>query len=556
MGAGSVCDSGDCQRQGDDLGAGGCRGDETGDRAATVLAVPVGHGCGQSQEGAGEGVPAAGGVGHVVGTGGQGVGEERPRTTRIRTRIASSRVSWGSRSQDPSGLRSCSRIERNGVPRCADQLRPGSGGDETGVKPYMDELSRPVTRHELARAAKLAHRRHLVLQLIPARAAVTVLITGSLLGGGDAQAYSRMVELKERTLAAAVVAHEDANRTRSMVAQGSRLSALAIAYAGGKRSDALVEARAAVAGAGLVVATVAANVAPEKLAALDAARTSLAVLIDAAAPAAPVAVPAVPVGAAPVAAILAPAPLTAAPAAPVPAPVEQIAAPATVDQAAVPAPVPAILAPAQGAAAALTDEVTPGGPVDAVDLDVSAQMLTAARLVTELSAQVQADADAKVAADAAAAAAAAADAARQAAAVAVAAGSPNGAIPPDALCGLSFAQGALLRCDAATALNTLDAAYLADVGTDLLVVSSYRSFADQVAVKAARGGLASTPGFSNHGRGLAVDFGDFGAVGQFSAPGYQWMKANAERFGWHHPAVMDPGGSGPHEPWHWEFGTL
>jgi LAS superfamily LD-carboxypeptidase LdcB len=434
----------------------------------------------------------------------------------------------------------------------------------------MDGVSRPVTRRELAREARLAHRRHLVLQLIPARAAVTVLIAGSLLGVGDAQAHSRMVELKERMLAAAVVAHEDANRTRSVVAQGSRLTALAIAYAGGKRSDALVEARAAVAGAGLVVATVAANVAHERLAALDAARTSLAVLIDAAAPAAPVAVPAVPVGAAPVAAILAPAPLIAAPAAPVPAPVEQIAAPATVDQAAVPAPVPAILAPAQGAA--LTDEVTPGGPLDALDLDVSAQMLTAARLVTELSTQVQADADAKVAADAAsataAAAAAAADAAaadaaaartaaaRQAAAVAVAAGSSNGAIPADALCGLSFARGALLRCDAATALNTLDAAYRADVGTDLVVVSSYRSLADQVAVKAARGDLASTPGSSNHGRGLAVDFGDFGAVGQFNAPGYQWMKANAERFGWHHPAVMDPGGSGPQEPWHWEFGTL
>jgi LAS superfamily LD-carboxypeptidase LdcB len=429
----------------------------------------------------------------------------------------------------------------------------------------MDGVSRPVTRRELAREARLAHRRHLVLQLIPARAAVTVLIAGSLLGVGDAQAHSRMVELKERMLAAAVVAHEDANRTRSVVAQGSRLTALAIAYAGGKRSDALVEARAAVAGAGLVVATVAANVAHERLAALDAARTSLAVLIDAAAPAAPVAVPAVPVGAAPVAAILAPAPLIAAPAAPVPAPVEQIAAPATVDQAAVPAPVPAILAPAQGAA--LTDEVTPGGPLDALDLDVSAQMLTAARLVTELSTQVQADADAKVTADAAsataAAAAAAADAAaartaaaRQAAAVAVAAGSSNGAIPADALCGLSFARGALLRCDAATALNTLDAAYRADVGTDLVVVSSYRSLADQVAVKAARGDLASTPGSSNHGRGLAVDFGDFGAVGQFNAPGYQWMKANAERFGWHHPAVMDPGGSGPQEPWHWEFGTL
>jgi hypothetical protein len=450
----------------------------------------------------------------------------------------------------------------------------------------MDGVARPVTRRELARAAKLAHRRHLVLQLIPARAAVSVLIAGSLLGGGDAQAYTRMVDLKERALAAAVVAHDDANRTRSVAAQGSRLTTLAIAYAGGKRSDALVEARAAVAGAGLVVATVAANVAPERLAALDAARASLAVLIDAAAPAALVAVPAA-VVAPPVAVILAPAPLTAAPAAPVAAsaaqaaapaeqaaapaeqvatPAEQVATPAeqvAVDQDAEPAPGDA---PAADAAAS-TVEVTLASPLDALDLDVSAQMLTAARLVAELSAQVQADADAKVAADAATAAAEAAAAAavaasartaaaRQAHAVAVVAGSPNGVVPGEALCGLSFALGAQLRCDAATALNKLDAAYRAETGTDLLVVSSYRSLADQVAVKAARGDLASTPGFSNHGRGLAVDFGDFGSVGQFTAPGYRWMKANAEKFGWHHPAVMDPGGVGPQEPWHWEFGTI
>jgi hypothetical protein len=471
----------------------------------------------------------------------------------------------------------------------------------------MDGVARPVTRRELARAAKLAHRRHLVLQLIPARAAVSVLIAGSLLGGGDAQAYTRMVDLKERALAAAVVAHDDANRTRSVAAQGSRLTTLGIAYAGGKRSDALVEARAAVAGAGLVVATVAANVAPERLAALDAARANLAVLIDAAAPAALVAVPAA-VVAPPVAVILAPAPLIAAPAAPVAAPgapvatpaapvaasaaqaaapaeqvatpVEQVAAPVEqvatpVEQVATPVGTTAVDQDAEPApgdapaadAAAPTVEVTLASPLDALDLDVSAQMLTAARLVAELSAQVQADADAKVAADAATAAAEAAAAAavaasartaaaRQAHAVAVVAGSPNGVVPGEALCGLSFALGAQLRCDAATALNELDAAYRAETGTDLLIVSSYRSLADQVAIKAARGDLASTPGFSNHGRGLAVDFGDFGSVGQFTAPGYRWMKANAEKLGWHHPAVMDPGGVGPQEPWHWEFGTI
>ena len=33
--------------------------------------------------------------------------------------------------------------------------------------------------------------------------------------------------------------------------------------------------------------------------------------------------------------------------------------------------------------------------------------------------------------------------------------------------------------------------------------------------------------------------------------GYQWLKANAWRFGFVHPAWAEPGGSSP-EPWHWE----
>lgn len=151
-----------------------------------------------------------------------------------------------------------------------------------------------------------------------------------------------------------------------------------------------------------------------------------------------------------------------------------------------------------------------------------------------------------------AATAAAAELARR---VAVAADSPNGRIPPAALCDVAFAPGARLRCDAAAALDRLDAAFHADRGGHLVVVSSYRDLADQVEVKAQRGDLASTPGSSNHGRGIAVDLAGVGAVGDYTEPTYLWLTTHAASFGWVHPAAMAPGGDGPPEPWHWEFGT-
>ena len=52
-----------------------------------------------------------------------------------------------------------------------------------------------------------------------------------------------------------------------------------------------------------------------------------------------------------------------------------------------------------------------------------------------------------------------------------------------------------------------------------------------------------------------VDLGGFGALGSFDSPRYRWMLAHGERFGWVHPEVMRPGGGGPPEPWHFEFGT-
>jgi LAS superfamily LD-carboxypeptidase LdcB len=63
------------------------------------------------------------------------------------------------------------------------------------------------------------------------------------------------------------------------------------------------------------------------------------------------------------------------------------------------------------------------------------------------------------------------------------------------------------------------------------------------------------PGTSNHGWGLAVDLGGIGGLGQFDRPGYRWLQEHAGAHGWHHPRIMEPGGGGPQEPWHWEFGT-
>lgn len=129
------------------------------------------------------------------------------------------------------------------------------------------------------------------------------------------------------------------------------------------------------------------------------------------------------------------------------------------------------------------------------------------------------------------------------------------AVPtPDELCPIPFAPDAVLRCDAAERLGALNEAYRAEHGTDLVVTSAFRTYAEQVAVRASRGALAATPGTSNHEVGVAVDLGGMGGLGQFDAPAYLWMKDRAADFGWYHPADLEPGGSGPEEPWHWEYG--
>jgi len=130
---------------------------------------------------------------------------------------------------------------------------------------------------------------------------------------------------------------------------------------------------------------------------------------------------------------------------------------------------------------------------------------------------------------------------------------PDGTVDPAVLCPVPFAPGARLRCDAVADLVRLDEVFLAEHGEHLPVGDTYRTYEQQVALKAAKGGLAATPGASRHGWGVAVDFRGFGGVGDFDQPLYRWMVAHAPAFGWVHPAGMGPGGAGPHEPWHWEY---
>ena len=128
----------------------------------------------------------------------------------------------------------------------------------------------------------------------------------------------------------------------------------------------------------------------------------------------------------------------------------------------------------------------------------------------------------------------------------------NGMWPARALCPLYAAPGEGLRRSAALAFNAMSIAYQKQTGSALCVTDAYRSYAEQVAVKRTRPGLAATPGTSEHGFGLAVDL--CGGVQSFASPAHLWMKRYGPLYGWFHPAWAEPSGTMP-EPWHWEFAS-
>lgn len=126
----------------------------------------------------------------------------------------------------------------------------------------------------------------------------------------------------------------------------------------------------------------------------------------------------------------------------------------------------------------------------------------------------------------------------------------NGFLPDSVLCPLQTAPGQRLVAAAAAAFDRMSAFRAATTGSLLCVTDSYRDYASQVAVFAAKPSLAATPGRSNHGWGLAVDL--CGGAQSSDSEVFRWLQRNAPTFGFVHPAWAEPGGRLP-EPWHWEF---
>jgi len=135
------------------------------------------------------------------------------------------------------------------------------------------------------------------------------------------------------------------------------------------------------------------------------------------------------------------------------------------------------------------------------------------------------------------------------------AGHQNGRIPSNALCPVPTAPSLQLECGAATAFDQLSTAFEAAIGQNIGITDGYRSYDEQVTCRLEKGSLCANPGTSNHGWGKAVDIGACCGVNSGAGPAFDWLTANASRYGWNHPAWAPAGGSKP-EPWHWEYGEI
>ena len=129
-------------------------------------------------------------------------------------------------------------------------------------------------------------------------------------------------------------------------------------------------------------------------------------------------------------------------------------------------------------------------------------------------------------------------------------GYSNGGIPDSELQALSFSPGSKMNKKAAAAMEEMNKAYKADNGSNLTINEAYRDCATQIRYRQELGSRAAPapPCVSNHGWGLAADI----EVGAFGSSTYNWLKANAHKYGYVHPAWAEPGGSNP-EQWHWEY---
>lgn len=126
-------------------------------------------------------------------------------------------------------------------------------------------------------------------------------------------------------------------------------------------------------------------------------------------------------------------------------------------------------------------------------------------------------------------------------------GYPNG----DPRNGTAFYREVYLRPDAATTLEELDDEFLAEFGYRIPLLEGLRSIADQQYYWDRYQGrwtgwtVAAVPGTSNHGWGLALDFGS--PLNSSNSAEHDWLTEHCERLGWYWA------GSAFGEPWHFEF---
>jgi hypothetical protein len=136
-------------------------------------------------------------------------------------------------------------------------------------------------------------------------------------------------------------------------------------------------------------------------------------------------------------------------------------------------------------------------------------------------------------------------------------GYENGKIPTSAL---SYTKRTGYGHPAAVESYTLLLAEADKAGLDLSGFM-FRSYEAQMQGYNTSPATFGKPGKSNHGWGLAIDITQLTGANKkgyntrdeyYNSPEYQWLKSNAWRYGWGHPAWGQQGGSKP-EPWHWEF---
>lgn len=104
----------------------------------------------------------------------------------------------------------------------------------------------------------------------------------------------------------------------------------------------------------------------------------------------------------------------------------------------------------------------------------------------------------------------------------------------------------------AAALIRLDDAFRARFGVSLDIDLTYRSYADQVAIRAALGTIAAKPGTSRHGTGVALDVQEWSCIYGFGSEKRDWLVANAPTYSWVSPSWAREGADNP-EYWHYEY---